>query len=208
MVEPTTSHARAIGCPGGQPLARPNAADTSFLFQERRLAQGEPAVHLGKPRPGVFFRAHVQVIDVAIVVVPGGRDRPEETFLVAPELEDEFVGWGLPGKRRIGACLIGEDGDLLIWPLWPPPWRGEHAAWGRSAWAAFEAATSRWTSVKADTESGLYNVKHPGPDSPVRGEPRWDVLPPIEQWPAVLPPSVVIDDMGHPAVRRLLAAAR
>jgi hypothetical protein len=152
-------------------------------------------IPLRKPHKHEFFRTHPTWSFPAPCLKMQG-DRKDELFLVradiVPALPDDVT------PIMFTATMTRQD-TFLLWPLRLPSPDGRQDEWSRTALEASVMAKDHWIRLAAKMSLGAYEVFEAVGTFP---EPVWPDL----TWEEILRRAFrdhVIEDLDHPALRRL-----
>jgi len=192
------------------PVAAPTLPDP-FDPNRLRLSQDFAAtlgvekalttVPVRKPNKELWIQTHPDPsyrLETAVVELKEER----ELYIVDPSLWDT-LGSEPTFSARALITSITRQGVVFLWPIRLPAIDGKLDDWNRSALEAATMAAGRWVRIAANMQLGAYEV--------FRASANW----PAPEWPrhsfrdlvATAFKDHIIDNMGHPVLRRLRGEA-
>lgn len=153
------------------------------------------SIKVGKPDKQVFVRVHRNVdYRMAAGLIEFTEDR--ETYIVVPTLHGDLAA---ELKRVQIFTGITRAGDPFLWPVPLPATDGRVLEWHRSHLEIAELAMEKWVRLVANQGTGAYDAVVARGEIP---EPTWPDLT-FQQMLEIAFRDKLIDDPGHPVVKRL-----
>lgn len=179
-----------------------NPFDPARLRLSQRFASGADVkralvtVPVRRPNGQEFFRVHPDEtwrLDTALIEIKADR----EAYLVAPEVWPLFPN---ECKPRTLYTTIDRRNVVTLWPVGLPDERGRTNDWHLSAHEAAQFATEKWVRLSPDMGLGAYRIELAVGEFP---EPTWPIDTTFSDLLQIGFKGKMIEDLGHPVLRRL-----
>lgn len=142
-----------------------------------------------------FFKCHEDSKQVpAYIYSPEGK-LGKEVFVIAPPFVPHFPGH-LTQIQLIPFITMGNR--IGVWPLRLENKRGERDNWTETAWAAYQAALTKWINLGVGKDGYVIGEA----ETQDTGEIVWPLSP--KEMRKLAMKGKVIDDATHPVVMALL----
>ena len=124
----------------------------------------------------------------------------ERKYLVTPHIVQAIIQ---DVKFVILSLAIDRQGNLFLWEVPPIPVEGRENIWNQSQRQCANMAENKWIRLQSNRSSGSYDAQVAESEIP---EPIWPTLSFGEILNIAFPPTHIIDNLDHPALRKLRGA--